>query len=84
MFNEHTRIVAIRTSGNVYAYDAVRKLNLEGKNFRDLISDEPFDRSDIINIQDPQDVEQRDISKFYYVQKGLKLKPTDEGSFLAL
>lgn len=30
-FNEHTHIVAIATSGNVFSYDAVDKLNIKAK-----------------------------------------------------
>jgi len=50
-FNENTHIVAIKTSGNVFAYDAVERLNIKAKFWKDLMTDEPFTRKDIITIQ---------------------------------
>lgn len=38
-FTDNTHIVAIKTSGNVYAYDAIEKLNIKTKNWRDLLTD---------------------------------------------
>lgn len=32
VFNKHTHIVAVATSGNVYSYDTVKELNLGTKN----------------------------------------------------
>uniref|UniRef100_G1PV35 RING-type E3 ubiquitin-protein ligase PPIL2 n=1 Tax=Myotis lucifugus TaxID=59463 RepID=G1PV35_MYOLU len=51
VFTNNTHIVAIRTTGNVYAYEAVEQLNIKAKNFRDLLTDEPFSRQDIITLQ---------------------------------
>ena len=51
VFNENTHIVAVKTTGNVYAYECIERLNVKPKNFRDLLTDEPFSRSDIIDIQ---------------------------------
>lgn len=48
---QHSHIVAIRTSGNVFAYDSVQQFNVKLKSWRDLITDEPFTRKDIIHIQ---------------------------------
>jgi peptidyl-prolyl cis-trans isomerase-like protein 2 len=54
VFGEHTHIVAIRTSGNVYAYDAVNELNIKARNWTDLLTSQPFDRkTDILTLQDP-------------------------------
>jgi len=53
IFGDHTHIVAIRTTGNVYAYDAVKELNIKAKNWTDLITGEKFKKSDIITLQDP-------------------------------
>ncbi|KAI9028515.1 peptidyl-prolyl cis-trans isomerase-like 2 [Hyaloraphidium curvatum] len=71
-FNEHTHIVAIRTSGNVFAYQAVQELNIQAKNWKDLLTDEPFTRQDIITLQDPHNLEARDLNRFYYVKNELK------------
>lgn len=50
-FTEHSHIVAIRPTGNVYSYDAIKELNLKSKNFKDLINGEPFVKADIITLQ---------------------------------
>ena len=55
-FTSSSHIVAIRTTGNVFSYEAVEKLNLKAKHFRDLVDDTPFAKSDIIHLQDPFDV----------------------------
>jgi peptidyl-prolyl cis-trans isomerase-like protein 2 len=51
LFTPNSHIVAIRTTGNVYAYEAVETLNLKTKHMKDLLDDTPFTRSDIITIQ---------------------------------
>ncbi|EGV96274.1 Peptidyl-prolyl cis-trans isomerase-like 2 [Cricetulus griseus] len=43
----------MRTTGNVYTYEAVQQLNIKAKNLRDLLTDVPFSRQDIITLQDP-------------------------------
>eukprot|EP00611_Tribonema_gayanum_P007602 TRINITY_DN16_c0_g1_i1.p1 TRINITY_DN16_c0_g1~~TRINITY_DN16_c0_g1_i1.p1 ORF type:complete len:594 (+),score=195.56 TRINITY_DN16_c0_g1_i1:96-1877(+) len=55
VFNDNSRIVAVRTTGNVYAAEAVEELNLKTKNFEDLLTGEPFQRADIIKLNDPAD-----------------------------
>lgn len=74
VFTNTSHIVAIRKSGNVYSYEAVEELNLKTKNFRDLLTDETFIRSDIITIQDPHNLEKFNIANFYHVKKKLKIK----------
>lgn len=68
VFSDHTAIAAIKTTGNVFAYDTIEKLNIKAKHMRDLITDEPFTRKDIIMIQDPHNLEKRDMSKFDYLK----------------
>ena len=53
VFGDYTHIVAIRTTGNVYAYDAVKELNIKTKDYTDLLTSQPFKKSDIITLQDP-------------------------------
>merc|ERR1719431_1190965 len=53
VFNNSTHIAAIKTTGNVFCYEAVEELNLKTKNFKDLLNDESFTRPDIIILQDP-------------------------------
>ena len=51
VFNSHTHIVAIKTTGHVYCHEAVKELNVKAKCMRDLIDDTPFTRDDIITLQ---------------------------------
>lgn len=73
VFSDHTAIAAIKTTGNVFAYDTIEKLNIKAKHMRDLITDEPFTRKDIIMIQDPHNLEKRDMSKFDYLKTNKKV-----------
>ncbi|KAI8052041.1 cyclophilin-like domain-containing protein [Syncephalis plumigaleata] len=72
VFNENTHIVAISTSGNVYAYDAVERLNIKAKHWQDLMTDEPFTRKDIITLQDPQHLEKQNLSTFKHLKSNKK------------
>lgn len=38
VFTEHTHIVAVKPSGNVYCWEAVEQLCLKPKNLRDLLT----------------------------------------------
>lgn len=72
VFTDNTHIVAIRhgTYANVFAWDTVEKMNIKAKNWRDLVDDNEFRRSDIITLQDPQNAASRDLSQFKYIQEG--------------
>lgn len=79
VFTDNTHIVALRNTGNVYAYDTVERLNIKAKNWKDLVSDADFTRKDIITLQDPQNVASRDLSQFKYIQEGANtLTPEQE------
>ncbi|EKX43923.1 hypothetical protein GUITHDRAFT_110034 [Guillardia theta CCMP2712] len=69
-FTAHTHIVAIKTSGHVYCHEAIDTLCLKTKNMRDLITDEPFTKKDIITLQDPHNFSNREINKFQHIQSG--------------
>ncbi|KAF9431601.1 RING-type E3 ubiquitin-protein ligase ppil2 [Entomortierella beljakovae] len=71
VFNENTHIVAIKTSGNVYAYEAIERLNIKAKFWKDLMTDESFTRKDIITIQDPHNLQNRNLAEFHYVKNDL-------------
>ncbi|KAL0488987.1 peptidyl-prolyl cis-trans isomerase-like [Acrasis kona] len=73
VFNDHTHIVAIKTTGNVYSHDAVQNLNIKIKNWKDLLTDEKFTRSDIITIQDPNNITTKDMSQFHHLKNNLKV-----------
>lgn len=74
-FNQHSHIVAIRTTGNVYSHEAVKELNLKAGSLRDLMDDTPFTRKDVITIQDPSDGSCREIKQFNHVNEKLVAKP---------
>jgi peptidyl-prolyl cis-trans isomerase-like protein 2 len=78
VFNENSHIVAIKTTGNVYSYEAVEQLNLKSKNYRDLLTDEPFTRKDVITLQEPSCFEKQDVSKFHYQVNALKWDEEEE------
>ena len=61
VFNDNSHIVAIRTTGQVYSWDAVNRLNIKPNIWKDLVTDESFIRSDIITLQDPHNFEARDM-----------------------
>jgi peptidyl-prolyl cis-trans isomerase-like protein 2 len=68
VFTDNTHIVALRTTGNVFAWDTIEKLNIKAKMWRDLVSDVEFSRNDIITLQDPQNVESRNLSSFEHLK----------------
>jgi hypothetical protein len=62
-FSDASHLVAIATTGNVYSFESVDKFNIQvcknkaniylwqAKHWKDLLTDEPFTRKDIITIQ---------------------------------
>ncbi|KAI7884102.1 peptidyl-prolyl cis-trans isomerase-like 2 [Lichtheimia hyalospora FSU 10163] len=74
VFSDHTAIAAIKTTGNVFAYDTIEKLNIKAKHWKDLLTDEPFTRKDIIMIQDPHNLDNRNMSKFHYLKNDMKVE----------
>ena len=71
VFTDNTHIVALKNTGNVFAYDTVERLNIKAKTWRDLVNDEEFTRKDVITVQDPQNIEARNLNSFKYLQDGL-------------
>lgn len=71
VFNDNSHIVAIKGTGNVYSWEAVQELCLKPKNMRDLLTDEPFKRSDVIEIQDPSDLSAKNFSDFDHVKNNI-------------
>ncbi|KAN0047606.1 hypothetical protein ACTA71_001989 [Dictyostelium dimigraforme] len=82
VFTDFTHIVCIKTTGNVYSYEAVNKLNIEAKNWIDLLSDKPFTKNDIITIQDPVNrANKNNIGNFHFVKEGIDFsKSYDQNS----
>lgn len=77
-FNQHTRIVAIKATGNVYSYEAVEQLNLKPNHLFDLTNDEKFTKKDIVEIQNPTNLDKFNINNFYYVKNNLSLDEAEE------
>lgn len=79
VFNDNSHIVAVKGTGNVYSWEAVQELCLKPKNMRDLITDEPFTRSDIIEIQDPSDLSAKNFNDFDHVKNKISVVETAGG-----
>ena len=77
-FTDKSHIVAIRTTGNVFSYEAVEQLNLKPRNFKELLTDDAFTRQDMITIQDPNHLEKFNIANFHHVKNDQKIE--DEGN----
>nr|XP_009617987.1 peptidyl-prolyl cis-trans isomerase CYP65 [Nicotiana tomentosiformis] len=71
VFTEFTHIVAVRTTGNVFCYEAVKELNIKTKNWKELLTDEPFTREDLITIQNPNALDAKVLLDFDHVKKSL-------------
>uniref|UniRef100_A0A6I8NZ56 RING-type E3 ubiquitin-protein ligase PPIL2 n=1 Tax=Ornithorhynchus anatinus TaxID=9258 RepID=A0A6I8NZ56_ORNAN len=78
VFSDNSHIVAVRTTGNVYAREAVEQLNVKAKSFRDLLTDEPFTRQDILTLQDPTNLEKFNVSNFFHVKNNVKVVDPEE------
>jgi len=77
VFNPSTHIVCIRTTGHVFCHEAVEELNLKTKNFKDLLTDEPFTKADIQVLQDPRNMTKFNLSNFHHVKHQLKVSDDD-------
>ncbi|KAJ0045280.1 hypothetical protein Pint_05128 [Pistacia integerrima] len=84
VFTEFTHIVAIRTTGNVFCYDAIKELNIKTKYWKELLTDEPFTKEDFITIQNPNALDNKVTLDFDHVKKGLKLDDEGEPCHLPL
>ena len=70
-FSEHSKIVAIKSTGNVFSFETVDTLNVQQKHMFDLIKETPFTRSDIIVLQDPTNTDwltQHDVNTYAHVR----------------
>jgi len=70
VFTNNTHIVTLRNTGNVFAWDTVERLNIKAKNWCDLVSDDEFSRKDLITLQDPQNIESRNLSAYKHLKDG--------------
>ena len=77
-FSDNSHIVVNMATGNVYSMEAIEQLCFKPKNFKDLINDKPFKRSDIVTVQDPVYLDKFNITSFHHLKNGLKLNETDD------
>lgn len=73
VFTEFTHIVAVKTTGNVFCYEAIKELNLKTKNWKELLTDEPFTKEDLITIQNPNALDTKVLVDFDHVKNSLKV-----------
>lgn len=73
-FSKSTHIAAIATTGNVFCMEAIEQLNIKNKNWKDLITDENFERKDIIVLQDPNNLSKFNISSFHHIKNNLRVE----------
>ncbi|KAL4369190.1 hypothetical protein GQ457_05G007780 [Hibiscus cannabinus] len=73
VFTQYTCIVAMKTTGNVLCYEAIKELNIKTKNWKELLTDESFTKEDIITIQNPNAIDSKVTLDFYRVKNSLKV-----------
>ncbi|KAJ4823323.1 cytochrome P450 monooxygenase 65 [Turnera subulata] len=73
VFTEFSHIVAVKATGNVFSYEAIKELNIKTKNWKDLLTDEAFTKEDIITIQNPNALDTLVTLDFDHVKHGLKV-----------
>ena len=78
VFTNNSHIVALKPTGNVFAFDTVERLNIKAKTWRDLVNDEVFTRKDIITLQDPHNLEQRNLSGFKFIKEGANARTPEQ------
>ena len=79
ILNNNVHVAAIKTTGNVYAYEAVEEMNIKTKNWKDLLNDDPFTRNDIIVLQDPKNYTKFNLASFHHIKNGIKID--NEGKY---
>ena len=77
VFNNSTHIAAIKSTGNVFSHEAIDELNIKPKSFRDLLTDEPYQRKDILVLQDPLDHAKFNLNSFHHIKFSLKIDDDD-------
>ncbi|KAG6666064.1 peptidyl-prolyl cis-trans isomerase CYP65 [Carya illinoinensis] len=77
VFTEFTHIIAVKTTGNVFSYEAIKELNIKTKNWKELLTDEPFTKEDLITIQNPNALDTKVLLDFDHIKNSLKLDDED-------
>eukprot|EP00189_Rhodosorus_marinus_P003382 CAMPEP_0113961670 /NCGR_PEP_ID=MMETSP0011_2-20120614/5455_1 /TAXON_ID=101924 /ORGANISM="Rhodosorus marinus" /LENGTH=530 /DNA_ID=CAMNT_0000973371 /DNA_START=723 /DNA_END=2312 /DNA_ORIENTATION=- /assembly_acc=CAM_ASM_000156 len=71
-FNKNSHVVAVKTTGNVYSYDAVKELNLKPRSMKDLLTGEPFVKKDILTLADKNNLSLRRIADSKVRQRAME------------
>lgn len=58
----------------------MEQLNIKSKSWKDLLTDEPFERKDLIELQNPANVDKFNLSTFHHLKNNLKVE--DPGNCL--
>ncbi|KAG7204072.1 hypothetical protein KM043_001923 [Ampulex compressa] len=74
LFTKYSHIVAVKTTGNVFSYEAVEQLNIKTRNWKDLLNDQPFTRKDIVTIQDPNNAVKFNFSTFHHIKNNIQME----------
>ncbi|KAK2946738.1 putative Peptidyl-prolyl cis-trans isomerase 4 [Blattamonas nauphoetae] len=86
VFTNHTRIVALKVSGEVFAYETIKELAIDTKELICPVTGKPFTMRDLITLQNPNDPDFQNVHSFYHYHKGNeeeKVAPSvSESSFL--
>ena len=64
ILNSSLKIIAIPETGNVFSNMAYQELNVSMNNYKDLINDKPFDKKNVIVLNDP--VHKKIVKNFYF------------------
>lgn len=67
-FTDSSHIVANRKSGHVYTQEAIERLHVQTGEWTDFITGEAFERGDLIELQNPNQREKRNIVQFQHLQ----------------
>ena len=81
VLNNNTHVAAIKTTGNVFSYEAVEEMNIKTKNWKDLLNDKPFIRDDIIVLQDPKNYSKFNLANFHHIKNNITIE--SEGEFVS-
>lgn len=77
ILNDNMKIVAIKSTGNVFSGSVVDELNKKQAYWFDLLTDTPFKPEEIIVLQDPMNLKNRLINNFSYKKRGLSAAPKE-------
>ncbi|XP_054258286.1 RING-type E3 ubiquitin-protein ligase PPIL2-like [Macrosteles quadrilineatus] len=75
---KHSHMVVVAKTGNVFSHEAVQQLNIKIKSWKDLLTDEPFEKADLITLQDPSNLAKFNISNFHHVKNDLRVETEEE------